>query len=151
MESPSQIQSFYLCIYQDEDGSPLVWFMESSLPVACSVGKYFITFLRCFLFFCHDTVCNFPLLTQTDAVDPEGEEEVVDLFTTPRTKLAAATSDFGYNLFRQLAARDPKASVFLSPMSISTSFTQLSMGEALLHFGMPCFSYCRANHPIFTA
>ncbi|XP_048008178.1 pigment epithelium-derived factor [Megalobrama amblycephala] len=66
----------------------------------------------------------------TDAVDPEGEEEVVDLFTTPRTKLAAATSDFGYNLFRQLAARDPKASVFLSPMSISASFTQLSMGAS---------------------
>ncbi|XDV39058.1 hypothetical protein PO909_008353 [Leuciscus waleckii] len=66
----------------------------------------------------------------TDRAEPEGEEEVVDLFTTPRTKLAAATSDFGYNLFRQLAARDPKASVFLSPMSISAAFTQLSMGAS---------------------
>ncbi|XP_055036533.2 pigment epithelium-derived factor [Misgurnus anguillicaudatus] len=64
----------------------------------------------------------------TDEAD--GEEEVVDLFTTPRTKLAAATSDFGYNLFRQLAARDPKASVFLSPMSISAAFSQLSMGAS---------------------
>lgn len=66
----------------------------------------------------------------TDTTDPEGEDEVVDLFTTPRTKLGAATSDFGYNLFRQLAARDPKASVFLSPMSISAAFTQLSMGAS---------------------
>ncbi|XP_056118137.1 pigment epithelium-derived factor isoform X2 [Rhinichthys klamathensis goyatoka] len=66
----------------------------------------------------------------TDREEPEGEEEVVELFTTPRTKLAAATSDFGYNLFRQLAARDPKASVFLSPTSISAAFTQLSMGAS---------------------
>ncbi|KAF4098356.1 hypothetical protein G5714_020386 [Onychostoma macrolepis] len=51
----------------------------------------------------------------TDTAEAEGEEEAVDLFTTPRTKLAAAASDFGFNLFRQLAARDPKASVFLSP------------------------------------
>ncbi|KAI7796027.1 pigment epithelium-derived factor [Triplophysa rosa] len=64
-------------------------------------------------------------MTDTEA---DGDEEVVDLFTTPHTKLAAATSDFGYNLFRQLAARDPKVSVFLSPMSISAAFTQLSMG-----------------------
>uniref|UniRef100_A0A673FPK2 Pigment epithelium-derived factor-like n=1 Tax=Sinocyclocheilus rhinocerous TaxID=307959 RepID=A0A673FPK2_9TELE len=66
----------------------------------------------------------------TDTAEAEGEEEAVDLFTTPRTKLAAATSDFGFNLFRQLAARDPKASVFLSPMSISAAFTQLSMGAS---------------------
>ncbi|TRY98390.1 hypothetical protein DNTS_021809 [Danionella cerebrum] len=65
-----------------------------------------------------------------DTAEAEGEEEPVDLFTTPRTKLAAATSDFGYNLFRQLAARDTKASIFLSPMSISAVFTQLSMGAS---------------------
>lgn len=107
--------------------------------------------LRCFLFLCNSTVCTCPILLQTDRAEPEGEEEVVDLFTTPRTKLAAATSDFGYNLFRQLAARDPKASVFLSPMSISAVFTQLSMGESLLHYGRLCFSCCGANHPIFKA
>uniref|UniRef100_W5LQV1 Serpin domain-containing protein n=1 Tax=Astyanax mexicanus TaxID=7994 RepID=W5LQV1_ASTMX len=66
----------------------------------------------------------------TDGEEGGGEDEVVDLFTTPRTKLAAATSDFGYNLFRQLAARDSKASVLLSPMSISAAFTQLSMGAS---------------------
>ncbi|KAI4889891.1 hypothetical protein NFI96_023912, partial [Prochilodus magdalenae] len=66
----------------------------------------------------------------TDAEEGGGEEEVVDLFTTPRTKLAAAMSDFGYNLFRQLASRDPKASVLLSPVSISAVFTQLSMGAS---------------------
>ncbi|KAL7853647.1 hypothetical protein AOLI_G00204910 [Acnodon oligacanthus] len=67
---------------------------------------------------------------ETDAEEGGGEEEVVDLFTTPRTKLAAAMSDFGYNLFRQLAARDTKASVLLSPVSMSAAFTQLSMGAS---------------------
>ncbi|XP_036380539.1 pigment epithelium-derived factor [Megalops cyprinoides] len=64
--------------------------------------------------------------------DPEegGAEEQVELFTTPTTKMAAATSDFGYNLFRQLAARDPKASVLLSPISISAALTQVSMGAS---------------------
>ncbi|XP_076836216.1 pigment epithelium-derived factor [Brachyhypopomus gauderio] len=67
---------------------------------------------------------------QLSEAEEGGDEEVVDLFTTPRTRLAASTSDFGYNLFRQLAARDPKASVLLSPLSISAAFTQLSMGAS---------------------
>ncbi|XP_066502614.1 pigment epithelium-derived factor [Hoplias malabaricus] len=76
--------------------------------------------------------CLLPLSTaqQTDGEEDGGEEEVVNLFTTPNTRLAAATSDFGYNLFRQLAARDPKTSVLLSPMSISAAFTQISMGAS---------------------
>ncbi|XP_040006332.1 pigment epithelium-derived factor [Xiphias gladius] len=57
-----------------------------------------------------------------------GEEEHVELFTTPTTKMAAATSDFGYNLFRALASREAAANVFLSPISVSAVMTQLSLG-----------------------
>ncbi|XP_070700401.1 pigment epithelium-derived factor isoform X2 [Pempheris klunzingeri] len=42
--------------------------------------------------------------------------------------MAAATSDFGYNLFRALASREPTANVFLAPISVSAALTQLSMG-----------------------
>jgi len=56
------------------------------------------------------------------------EEEHVELFTTPTTKMAAATSDFGYNLFRALATRNAAANIFLAPSSISEALTQLSMG-----------------------
>ncbi|KAM4620984.1 pigment epithelium-derived factor [Polymixia lowei] len=59
-----------------------------------------------------------------------GEEEHVELFTTPTTKMAAATSDFGYNLFRALASRDSAANIFLAPISISAALTQLSMGAS---------------------
>ncbi|KAM7397481.1 hypothetical protein PAMA_005667 [Pampus argenteus] len=67
---------------------------------------------------------------QLETADEEtgGEEEHVELFTTPATKMGAATSDFGYNLFRALASRDGTTNVFLSPISVSAALTQLSMG-----------------------
>ncbi|KAJ8347661.1 hypothetical protein SKAU_G00262500 [Synaphobranchus kaupii] len=71
-------------------------------------------------------------LSHAQLSEPEegGEEEEVVLFTTPTTKMAAATSDFGYNLFRQLALRDPPTSFLLSPITISAALTQLSMGAS---------------------
>ncbi|XP_068587824.1 pigment epithelium-derived factor [Cebidichthys violaceus] len=67
---------------------------------------------------------------QSDAggEEPGGEEEHVELFTTPATKMGAATSDFGYNLFRALASRESATNVFLAPISVSAALTQLSMG-----------------------
>lgn len=57
------------------------------------------------------------------------EEEHVELFTTAQTKMGAATSDFGYNLFRALANREPAANIFLAPISVSAALTQLSLGN----------------------
>uniref|UniRef100_A0A3Q3X2D4 Serpin domain-containing protein n=1 Tax=Mola mola TaxID=94237 RepID=A0A3Q3X2D4_MOLML len=65
---------------------------------------------------------------QSGAEEAGAEEEHVELFTTPQTKMGAATSDFGYNLFRALASRDATANVFLAPISVSAVLTQLSMG-----------------------
>ncbi|XP_076606807.1 pigment epithelium-derived factor [Chaetodon auriga] len=66
--------------------------------------------------------------SETGVEETGGEEEHVELFTTPQTKMGAATSDFGYNLFRALASRDTAANVFLAPISVSAVLTQLSMG-----------------------
>lgn len=52
----------------------------------------------------------------------------MELFTTPATKMGAATSDFGYNLFRALASREATSNIFLAPISVSAALTQLSMG-----------------------
>ncbi|KAJ7996056.1 hypothetical protein DPEC_G00233120 [Dallia pectoralis] len=71
---------------------------------------------------------SYAQLSETET--PEEEEEAVELFTTDRTKMAAATSDFGYKLFRSLAGRDPKTNVFLAPISVSAVLTQLSMGAS---------------------
>ncbi|KAK1157532.1 pigment epithelium-derived factor-like [Acipenser oxyrinchus oxyrinchus] len=73
-------------------------------------------------------------LASTQQADPEEptpvEEEEVEIFTTPATQMAAAASNFGFNLYRQLAYQDPKANVFLSPLSIASALTQLSLGGA---------------------
>ncbi|KAB5548718.1 hypothetical protein PHYPO_G00058790 [Pangasianodon hypophthalmus] len=99
-----------------------------------TVGKqhFFTSFtmMRIILLPCLWGLLSLSFAQLSDTEEGEGEEEAVNLFTTPRTKLGAATSDFGYNLFRTLAARDPKASVLLSPMSISAVFTQLSLGAS---------------------
>ncbi|KAF3840542.1 hypothetical protein F7725_006404 [Dissostichus mawsoni] len=42
--------------------------------------------------------------------------------------MGAATSDFGYNLFRALAVREASTNIFLSPISVSAALTQLSLG-----------------------
>lgn len=67
---------------------------------------------------------------QPDTVAEEtgGEEEHVELFTTATTKMAAATSDFGYNLFRALSGREAGKNVFLSPVGVSEVLSQLAMG-----------------------
>nr|XP_061787005.1 pigment epithelium-derived factor-like [Nerophis lumbriciformis] len=65
---------------------------------------------------------------QTDDEEAGAEEEHVELFTTPTTKMGAATSDFGYNLFRALASREASTNIFLAPISVSAVLTQLSMG-----------------------
>lgn len=62
------------------------------------------------------------------------EEEHVELFTTALTKMGAATSDFGYNLFRSLATREPAANIFLAPISVSAGLTQLSLGNTYLQY-----------------
>ncbi|MGH0177491.1 UNVERIFIED_CONTAM: hypothetical protein FKN15_075099 [Acipenser sinensis] len=70
-------------------------------------------------------------LASTQQADPEeptpAEEEEVEIFTTPATQMAAAASNFGFNLYRQLAYQDPKANMFLSPLSIAGALTQLSL------------------------
>lgn len=69
---------------------------------------------------------------QSEGEETPAEEEHVELFTTPTTKLAAATSDFGYNLFRALASRDTTTNVFLAPISVSAVLAQLSLGGSEL-------------------
>ncbi|XP_040906671.1 pigment epithelium-derived factor [Toxotes jaculatrix] len=65
---------------------------------------------------------------QSEGEETGGEEEHVELFTTSTTKMGAATSDFGYNLFRALSSREAAANVFLAPISVSAALTQLAMG-----------------------
>ncbi|NXL01082.1 PEDF factor, partial [Mesembrinibis cayennensis] len=61
-----------------------------------------------------------------------GEVEEEDPFyKSPVNKLAAAVSNFGYDLYRQQSSRTATANVLLSPFSLATALSALSLGEFL--------------------
>ncbi|NXA35398.1 PEDF factor, partial [Eudromia elegans] len=61
-----------------------------------------------------------------------GEVEEEDPFyKSPVNKLAAAVSNFGYDLYRQQSSRTATANVLLSPFSLATALSGLSLGESL--------------------
>ncbi|NXA20742.1 PEDF factor, partial [Ibidorhyncha struthersii] len=58
-----------------------------------------------------------------------GEVEEEDPFyKSPVNKLAAAVSNFGYDLYRQQSSRTATANVLLSPFSLATALSGLSLG-----------------------
>ncbi|NWY61681.1 PEDF factor, partial [Chionis minor] len=60
-----------------------------------------------------------------------GEVEEEDPFyKSPVNKLAAAVSNFGYDLYRQQSSRTATANVLLSPFSLATALSGLSLGAA---------------------
>lgn len=73
----------------------------------------------------------------TDPPTREVEEED-PFYKSPQNKLAAATSNFGYNLYRQQANKKPSGNIIMSPLSIATAFSSLSLGagkrtESMIH------------------
>ncbi|XP_053130541.1 pigment epithelium-derived factor [Hemicordylus capensis] len=56
------------------------------------------------------------------------EEEEDPFYKVPVNQLAAAVSNFGYNLYRQQSSRTPDANVLLSPFSVATALSGLSLG-----------------------
>ncbi|NXS22043.1 PEDF factor, partial [Mystacornis crossleyi] len=57
-----------------------------------------------------------------------GEEEEDPFYKKPVNKLAAAVSNFGYDLYRQQSSRTATANVLLSPFSLATALSGLSLG-----------------------
>lgn len=63
-----------------------------------------------------------------------GEEEEDPFYKSPVNKLAAAVSNFGYDLYRQQSSRTATANVLLSPFSLATALSALSLGELFAPF-----------------
>ncbi|KAF5911705.1 hypothetical protein HPG69_015682 [Diceros bicornis minor] len=55
-------------------------------------------------------------------------EEEDPFFKVPVNKLAAAISNFGYDLYRVRSSMSPTANVLLSPLSVATALSALSLG-----------------------
>lgn len=74
-------------------------------------------------------------LTQgSPAPESTGEpvEEEDPFFKVPVNKLAAAVSNFGYDLYRMKCNDNPTGNVLLSPLSVATALSALSLGECQL-------------------
>ncbi|XP_011912968.1 PREDICTED: pigment epithelium-derived factor [Cercocebus atys] len=56
-------------------------------------------------------------------------EEEDPFFKVPVNKLAAAVSNFGYDLYRVRSSMSPTTNVLLSPLSVATALSALSLGE----------------------
>ncbi|XP_054857257.1 pigment epithelium-derived factor [Eublepharis macularius] len=64
-----------------------------------------------------------------DAANAGGAEEEDDPFyKIPVNKLASSVSNFGYNLYRLRSSQTPTANVLLSPFSVATALSALSLG-----------------------
>lgn len=70
-------------------------------------------------------------------------EEEDPFFKVPVNKLAAAISNFGYDLYRVKSGLSPAANVLLSPLSVATALSALSLGE----FSDVACSLCRHASP----
>lgn len=74
------------------------------------------------------------ILTQGSPVpDSTGEpvEEDDPFFKVPVNKLAAAVSNFGYDLYRLRSSASPTGNILLSPLSVATALSALSLGKCL--------------------
>ncbi|XP_039224182.1 pigment epithelium-derived factor isoform X1 [Crotalus tigris] len=70
----------------------------------------------------------FGVSKEPDPAREAGEEEEDPFYKNPVNKLAAAVSNFGYALFRQQSSQTPSANVLLSPFSVATALSGLSLG-----------------------
>uniref|UniRef100_A0A8C8SC09 Serpin family F member 1 n=1 Tax=Pelusios castaneus TaxID=367368 RepID=A0A8C8SC09_9SAUR len=71
--------------------------------------------------------------TEQDSAVPEGAnteaaEEEDPFYKSATNKLAAAVSNFGYDLYRQQSSKTPTANVLLSPFSVATALSGLLLG-----------------------
>ncbi|KAE8622269.1 hypothetical protein XENTR_v10005170 [Xenopus tropicalis] len=62
-----------------------------------------------------------------DEVPTEVEEED-PFYKSPINRLASSASNFGYDLYRMQANKNPNSNIIISPLSIATSLSSLSLG-----------------------
>ncbi|XP_071994217.1 pigment epithelium-derived factor [Engystomops pustulosus] len=66
------------------------------------------------------------------------EEEEDPFYKTPLNRLASSASNFAYDLYRAQALKNPNSNIFMSPLTIATALSSISLGggqrtESLIH------------------
>lgn len=65
-------------------------------------------------------------------------EEEDPFYKIPLNKLASSASNFGYDLYRMHASKNPTSNIFMSPLTLATALSAVSLGagqrtESLIH------------------
>ncbi|KAM4795243.1 pigment epithelium-derived factor [Rhinophrynus dorsalis] len=66
------------------------------------------------------------------------EEEEDPFYKSPLNRLASSASNFGYDLYRQQASNSPNSNLVMSPLTLATALSSISLGggqrtESLIH------------------
>ncbi|KAM4043986.1 pigment epithelium-derived factor [Anomaloglossus baeobatrachus] len=66
------------------------------------------------------------------------EEEEDPFYKSPLNKLASSASNFAYDLYRAQSSKNPNSNIFMSPLTIATALSSISLGggqrtESLIH------------------
>ncbi|KAM8976776.1 pigment epithelium-derived factor [Pelodytes ibericus] len=84
----------------------------------------------------------FSLTSSQDAAEEnpttQTEEEEDPFYKSPINRLASSASNFGYDLYRAEANKFPTTNIFMSPLTIATALSTISLGggqrtESLIH------------------
>ncbi|XP_073421785.1 pigment epithelium-derived factor [Dendrobates tinctorius] len=66
------------------------------------------------------------------------EEEEDPFYKSPLNRLASSASNFAYDLYRAQSSKNPNSNIFMSPLTIATALSSISLGgghrtESLIH------------------
>ncbi|XP_075052797.1 pigment epithelium-derived factor [Mixophyes fleayi] len=82
----------------------------------------------------------FSITSSQDAAEevPTAVEDEDPFYKSPLNRLASSASNFGYDLYRTQANKYPNSNIFMSPLTIATALSSVSLGsgqktESLIH------------------
>ncbi|XP_068126175.1 pigment epithelium-derived factor [Hyperolius riggenbachi] len=76
------------------------------------------------------TILSFASSQDAAEEDPTGraEEEEDPFYKTPVNRLASSASNFGYDLYRTEANKNPTSNIFMSPLTLASALSAVSLG-----------------------
>ncbi|XP_072285574.1 pigment epithelium-derived factor [Pyxicephalus adspersus] len=84
------------------------------------------------------TIFSFTSSQDAAEENPTVVEEEDPFYKSPVNRLASSASNFGYDLYRMHASKNPSSNIFMSPLTFATALSAISLGagqrtESLIH------------------
>ncbi|XP_077150596.1 pigment epithelium-derived factor [Ranitomeya variabilis] len=94
---------------------------------------------NCVVFLLASTIFSFTSSQDAaEEVSTAVEEEEDPFYKSPLNRLASSASNFAYDLYRAQSNKNPNSNIFMSPLTIATALSSISLGgeqrtESLIH------------------